>query len=216
MTITSSGLTTIHLPPVVREGGELLCAALEKRRTIREIDSTPITRQQLAKLLWAAFGVNRRTGPFGLAGRTAASASNSQEIDLYVVLENGAYLYDAPNTLLAPVVAGDLRAGALTLGQPQTVGDVLAPIQLIYVVDLDLLIHSAGFQEPGLQDPDVQSSYAFVDTGLIAQNVYLFCAANRLAAWLHNCDRASLARRLKLRAQQRVLFAQSVGYCKQA
>jgi|SRR5271165_270844 len=63
-----------------------------------------------------------------------------------------------------------------------------------------------------LPDPEVQKSYYYVDTGLIAGNVYLFAAAQGLAAWFHNCDTAGLAQRLGLRAEQRVLFAQSIGY----
>jgi nitroreductase len=83
---------------------------------------------------------------------------------------------------------------------------------LIYVVDVDRFTHTRGFQERGLQDSEVQRSYYFVDTGLIAGNVYLFAAAEGLAAWFHNCHRTDLARKLGLRPEQRVLFAQSVGY----
>jgi len=119
-------------------------------------------------------------------------------------------LYDALNNRLAPIVAGDLRVGALTPGQRGVAAN--APVQLIYVVDIHRLTHTVGFQEPGLHDPEVQKSYYYVDTGLIAGNVYLFAAAQGLAAWFHNCDKAGLAQRLGLRAEQRVLFAQSIGY----
>jgi hypothetical protein len=166
--------------------------------------------QLLSNLLWAACGVNRRAGPFGVAGRTAASASNSQEIDLYVATKEGVFLYDALGNQLMPVVAGDLRVAALTPGQRGI--EARAPVQLIYVVDIHRLTHTNGFEEPGLHDPEVQKSYYFVDTGLIAGNVYLFAAAHGLAAWFHNCDRAGLGRELGLRAEQRVLFAQSIGY----
>jgi nitroreductase len=107
-------------------------------------------------------------------------------------------------------VAGDLRPLAIGRGQRSMVTN--APVQIIYVVDVHRLTHTSGFQEPGLQDPEVQKSYYFVDTGLIAGNVYLFAAAHGLACWFHNCDRTGLARKLKLRAEQRVLFAQTVGY----
>ena len=166
--------------------------------------------QLLSNRLWAAWGVNRKIGPFGVPGRTAASASNSQEIDLYVAVREGVYLYNALDHLLAPIVAGDLRTNALTPGQRGI--EAKAPVQLIYVVDVHRLTHTAGFQEPGLQDPEVQKSYYYVDTGLIASNVYLFAASQSLAVWFHNCDKATLTERLGLRAEQRVLFAQSVGY----
>jgi nitroreductase len=108
------------------------------------------------------------------------------------------------------VVGGDQRALAITPGQ---IGMYkLAPVQLIFVADLHKLTNTAGFQEPGLHDPEVQKSYYFVDTGLIAGNVHLFAAASGLAAWFHNCDKARLATALKLEPHQRALFAQSVGY----
>ncbi|HVO04758.1 MAG TPA: nitroreductase family protein [Candidatus Cybelea sp.] len=190
--------------------GSNLHAALEQRRTIREIAPTPLPARLLSQLLWAAWGVNRKNGPFGQPGRTAASASNSQEIDLYVALPEAAYLYDAAEHRLMPVATGDLRQQAMTPGQRHLGGP--APVQLIYVADIHRLANTAGFQEPGLQDPEVQKAYYYVDTGLIAGNVYLFAAAQGLAAWFHNCDRAALAEGLQLRRRQRVLFAQSVGY----
>jgi nitroreductase len=153
--------------------------------------------------------VNRQTGPFRAPGRTAASASNSQEIDLYVALQGGAYLYEALAHRLAPVAAGDLRG--LGMNSRQGVGSK-APVQLIYVADLRRLTHTIGFDEPGLHDAEVQKSYYFVDTGIIAGNVYLFAAAHGLASWFHNCEKQALTERLALRPEQRVLFAHSVGW----
>ena len=90
--------------------------------------------------------------------------------------------------------------------------EVMPPVRLIYVADIDRLANTAGFVEPGLRDPEVQRSYYYVDTGLIAANVYLFAASTGLAAWFHNCDRACLSARLKLRDDQRVLFGQTIGF----
>jgi nitroreductase len=156
-------------------------------------------------LLWAAFGVNRRSGPFGGPGRTAASASNSQEIDLYVALPEGVYLYDAAAHRLDPVVAGDFRRRS---GRRAAAS---APVNIFYVVDIAKYT-KAPFQEPGLKDPEVQKSYYYVATGLIAQNVYLFAASQGLAAHFHNCDKRNTPKEFKLRPDQRVLFAQTVGY----
>jgi hypothetical protein len=206
----SQALLTLQLPLPTKDLGASLGAALEQRKTTREISPTPLPMQMLSNLLWAAWGVNRESGPDGISGRTAASASNSQEIDLYVVLKEGIYRYDAFNHLLAPIVGGDLRATALTPGQRGV--DASAPVQLVYVVDIHRLTHTAGFQEPGLLDPEVRKSYYYVDTGLIAGNVYLFAAAQGLAAWFHNCDKLGLANSLGLGIEQQVLFAQSVGY----
>ena len=201
---------TIHLPVPTDEGGTSVFAAFEQRRTIREISEKPIPMQLLSNLLWSAWGINRKNGPFGSFGRTAASASNSQEIDLYVATQERTYLYDAANNSLEPKAFGDLRFCALTPGQRGVKAN--APLQLIYVVDIHRLTNTTGFQEPGLHDPEVQKSYYYVDTGLIAGNVQLFAAAHGLAAWFHNCDRTNLAQKLDLAKDQRVLFAQSVGY----
>jgi nitroreductase len=198
------------LPPMGPGAEVSVLAALERRRTIRDIASEPLSAPLLSALLWAAFGVNREAGPFGQAGRTAASASNSQEIDVYVALPEGAFLYEPIAHRLKAVSDQDLRRAALTPGQAQAAA--LAPVQMIYVVDLDRLDHTQGFEEPGLHDPEVQKAYSYVDTGLIAGNVHLFAAAEGLAAWFHNCDRPLLAKALGLSSRQRVLFAQSVGH----
>ena len=205
-----NNLPDIQLPRPKLGKAVSIFTALEHRRTTREIRSTTLPAQQLSNLLWAAWGVNRKTGPFGAAGRTAASASNSQEMDVYVARADGAYRYDAASHRLVPVTTEDLRVNALTPGQRGT--NAKAPVQLIYAVDFERLTHTQGFKEPGLHDAEIQKSYYFVDTGLIAANVYLFCAAVGLAAWFHNCDRARLTDKLGLSLQQRVLFAQSVGY----
>jgi hypothetical protein len=207
---SSQVLLPVDLPKPRVEGGKSVSRALQQRQTIREISGKKLSRQMLSNLLWAACGINRKRGPFDTPGRTAASASNSQEIDIYVVTEEGTYLYDAVHHGLVPVVLGDLRPLAIGAGQATLVAG--APIHLIYIVDVNKLSHTTGYQEPGLQDPDIQKSYYFVDTGLIAGNVYLFAASRGLASWFHNCNKPALAEKLKLRADQRVLFGQTVGY----
>jgi len=204
-------LADIELSPPAKDGGASALAALALRQTIREIAAKPLPPQLLSNLLWAAWGVNRQHwGPFGACGRTAASASNSQEILLFVAMKDAVYRYDGLNHRLALVAAGDWRGSALTPHQRNV--DAKAPLQLIFVADLHRLTHTQGFEEPGLHDPEVQKSYYFVDTGLIAGNVYLFAAAEGLAAWFHNCNKVRLHEALGLNLDQRVLFAQSVGY----
>jgi hypothetical protein len=203
-------LRPIDLPKPAPKPGKSMVRALQLRRTTREISDKPLPLRTLSELLWAACGVNRQTGPFGIPGRTAASASNSQEIDVYVALREGTYLYDPFRNRLVPAVAGDLRRFAI--GRGQGGAGAAAPVRLIYVADLDKLAHTSGYREPGLRDPDVQRSYYYVDTGLIAANVYLFAASVGLAAWFHNCDRSGLSAKLGLRVDQHVLFGQTVGY----
>ena len=200
----------IKLPKAAWTRGKPLFDTFRRRRTIREISDKALSLQTLANLVWAAFGINRQKGPFGLKGRTAASASKSQEIAVYVALSEATYRYDPFAHALLPIVSGDLRP--LAIGRGQSNLGCGAAVRLIYVVDVARLSHTEGFSEPGLNDPEVQRSYYYVDTGLIAANVYLFAASLGLAAWFHNCDRAALFKKLGLRGKQRVLFAQTVGY----
>jgi hypothetical protein len=206
--IPSTDLQPIALVPPQTDGGKTVLAALKERKTTRSISDEKLSPQMLSNLLWAAWGVNRKNEPFGQIGRTAASASNSQEIDLYVVMPEGTYLYEAINHRLDPIAAGDLRTkvGAHGQGGPMTI----APVILIYVADIAKYAKSR-LQEPGMKDPEIQKSYYNVATGLIAGNVYLFAASQGLAAWFHNCNKPLLADVLKLRPQQRVLYAQTVA-----
>ena len=192
------------------DNGKSVLKALQQRKTIREISDKELSLQTLSNLLWAACGVNRKKGPFAIPGRTAATASNSQEIDLYVAMQEGIYFYDAFHHKLIPVVAGDLRS--LAIGQGQANFGDKAPVRLIYIVDINKLVNTLGYQEPGLQNPEIQKSYYYVDTGLIAGNVYLFAASQGLASWFHNCNKPALMAKLNLRADQRVLFGQTIGY----
>jgi nitroreductase len=55
--------------------------------------------------------------------------------------------------------------------------------------------------------------YAAIDTGAMAQDVYLYCAAAGLACVVRGLvDREGVARLLRLAPAQRVIAAQSVGY----
>ena len=205
-TSSSPAQEAIMLVKPEADGGKSVLAALKERMTNRNVSAEKLPAQMLSNLLWAAFGVNREEGALrGRTGRTAASASNSQEIDLYVALPEGVYLYEAIPHRLSPVVSGDFRARS---GRRAA---ATAPVNIFYVVDI-AKYSKAPFQEPGLKDPEVQKSYYFVATGLIAGNVYLFAASQGLAAWFHNCDKENTAKMLKLRPDQHVLFAQTVGY----
>jgi hypothetical protein len=202
-------LRPIALPKPTVGRSKSVFTALQKRRTIRSIGDKKLSTQMLSNLLWSACGVNRKKGPFGSPGITAASASNSQEIDLYVAMQEGVYLYDPAAHSLIPVLAEDLRV--LAIGQGQGKVGAKSPVRLLYVADIDKF-SKAGFQEPGLWDLETQKAYYYVDTGLVAGNVYLFASSQGLSTWFHNCNRAELSARLGLRKDQRVLFGQTVGY----
>lgn len=188
------------------DGGKSVLAALWARKTNRNISDQQLPPQMLSNLLWAAFGVNREEASFRKPGRTAASASNSQEIDLYVALPKGIYLYEAIPHRLTPVVTGDYRARS---GRRAA---ATAPVNIFYVVDRTRYDQGPGQPDRNIGNSEVQKSYYYVATGLIASNVYLFAASQGLAAWFHNCDKENIAKALKLRTEQSVLFSQTVGY----
>jgi nitroreductase len=204
--LAQGGLGAITLPKPQKDDGKSVLAALQERKTNRNISERKLAPQMLSNLLWAAWGVNREQASFGKPGRTAPSASNSQEIDLYVALPDGVYLYEAIPHRLSPVVAGDLRARSGRRAAR------VAPVNIFYVADLTRYDEGPGQPDRNIGNPEVQKSYYYVATGLIAQNVCLFCASQGLATWFHNCAKEDTARELKLRAEQRVLFAQTVGY----
>jgi nitroreductase len=184
---------SIELPAPRKTGGMPLMEALAKRATVREFDTTNISIQQLSDLLWASFGVNRPDGR-----RTAPSASNKQEIDIYVLLKNGAFIYDAQNNKLIIVTPEDLRSQAAD----QKFAN--APVQLIFVADL---------AKRGESTEDGKLRTANIDCGYISQNTYLFCTSEGLVTGARgSVNRNVLTPKLKLRVDQRILLAHSVGH----
>lgn len=103
--IGSMNAQDIKLPEPTKTGGMPLMEALAKRSTSRQFASTELTKQQISNLLWAAFGINRPDGK-----RTAPSARNFQETDIYVLMKSGTYIYDAKTNTLNLIVADDLRS----------------------------------------------------------------------------------------------------------
>ncbi len=200
----------IILPAPVRKGGKPLLEALQLRQTHRDISARELPLQVLSNLLWAAFGVNRAQAAFHKPGRTAPSASNSQEIDLYVALKDGVYVYEPVPHQLTPNKPGDFRRLAIYAYAAERTGK--APVNIFYIVDTAHYDLGPDQPDPSIGDPEVQKSYYYTDTGFIAQNIYLFAASEGLATWFHNCDTARIQAAFNLRPTQRVLFAQTVGY----
>lgn len=190
-------LSVMRLPAPQTEGGKPLMQALRLRATARAFAPEALPAQTLANLLWAAWGVNRADS----GKRTAPSARNWQEVDVYVALPSGVFLYDAAANALKPVVAGDLRA--LTGGQ-DFVKD--APVTLVFVADTARMKGAHA---------DDQKALAWADAAFISENVYLFCASEGLATGVRAMvDRDALAKAIKLAPTQMVVFAQSVGFPK--
>ena len=170
---------------------------LKDRSSSRAFSTEKVPLQALADLLWAGFGINRPDS----GKRTAPSARNWQEIDIYVAIADGCYLYVAKSHTLEPILAGDIRP--LT-GRQGIVKNV--PVTFIYVAD---------FSRMGNVGADEKIFYSAADTGFISQNAYLYCASEGLATFVRALiDRPVLAKAMGLRANQRIMLAQSVGYPK--
>jgi SagB-type dehydrogenase family enzyme len=184
----------IKLPAPRTDGGKPLMQALKERNSNRNLSSKEISLQVLADLLWAAFGVNRpETG-----GRTAPSAQNMREIDIYVAKKDGLYLYNASENSLEVILSEDIRSAT---GNQVFVKD--APLNLVYVADYSKMSRVGN-------DKDF---YAAADCGFIAQNVYLFCASFGLATVVRGWfEPEKLKNAMKLRPDQKIILTQTVGY----
>ena len=194
--VLAQDMRSIQLPQPRMTGGKPLMQVLKERRSTREFSSEKLSPQVLSDMLWAAFGINRSSGQ-----RTAPSANNRQEIDIYLASSDGLYLYDAKANSLKQISTEDIRA--LTGSQPY-VKD--AAVNLVYVADLP---------KGGRNDAAAQEFYSGANTGFISQNVYLFCASEGLATVVRAMiDKPALAKAMKLRPDQKIALAQCVGYPK--
>lgn len=184
---------TISLPKPDLGRGKLFMRAVAERKSTREFRAGTLPAETLGNLLWVAFGINRPEN----AHRTAPSAMNSQEIDLYVVLPEAVYVYDATNHALKFVQSGDLRAAIN--GQPYGRD---AAVMLLFVAEKSRMTRAK---------PETRSFYAAFDAGCICQNVYLFCASEGLGSVVFDLARAPVATALKLSDTQEIIMAQAVG-----
>ena len=185
----------IKLPTPNKSGGKPLMTVLNERKSSRDFSEKILPNQQLSNLLWAAWGYNRADK------RTAPSSQNKQEMDIYVALASGCYLYDARKNELVLVVKQDLREKT---GKQDFVKN--APVNIIFVADK---------RKMAQQDEQSMLQTAYINTGFISQNIYLYCASEGLAtvirAWV---DKAALALEMKLHDQQEIIVCQTVGYPK--
>ncbi len=177
--------------------GNPLMQLLAKRSSAREFSSEPLPVNILSNMLWAGAGINRpETGK-----RTAPTANNRQEIDIYVATAAGLYLYDAKSNLLKPILPDDIRG--LTGAQAYVKE---AAVNLIYVAD---------YSKMGSPSDEVKNTYASAGAGFISENVYLYCTSEGLSTVVRAMiDRPALAKVMGLQPDQRILLAQSVGYPK--
>ena len=185
----------IKLPPPQVDKGKPLMQALKSRQSLRNIAPDKLPLQEFANVLWAACGINRPEN----GKRTAPTASNMQEIDVYVAQAEGLYLYDAKEHSLTPILKEDIRPFAGKQNFVQT-----APVVLIYTADFDKMTRGTD---------ETRAFYSATDSGFISQNVYLYCASEGLATVVIGMvDKSQLQEKMKLRPAQRVILTQPIGY----
>jgi nitroreductase len=194
VTVFAEDLKPIGLSAPEMGRGKLLMQALKERQSNRDFSDKELPLNIISNLLWAASGVNRPD-----SGKlTAPTAKNWQEVDIYVAMREGLYLYNPKKHILEPVIAKDIREFTGLQGFTAR-----APLDLIYVVDYS---RTDGNQEG-------KEFYSIVDVGFVSQNVYLFCASENLATvvlgWV---DKPALAKIMNLRKDQKIILTQPVGY----
>lgn len=187
--------TDIQLSKPDMTSGKLLMAALNERSSHREFTETELSPAHLSGLLWAACGINRPES----GKRTAPSAMNWQDVQVYVFLKSGIYLYIEKEHKLALIKTGDFRSDA---GQQDFVGT--APVNLIYVSDYRRMTKASE---------EDKEFYSGINTGFISQNVYLYCASEGLNTVIRAyVDREALHQLMGLKPGQHVVAGQTVGY----
>ena len=185
----------IKLPEPKKSGGMPLMETLNKRHSNRKFANKELSNQQLSNLLWAAFGFNRAEK------RTAPSSLNHQEIQIYVTLKSGFYLYDAKNNKLIQKGKNDIRKNT---GEQDYVAT--APLNLVYV---------ANFADNPKINKEDNLNTSYVNTGFISQNVYLYCTSEGLTTVARGyVNRDALKKTLKLHKENVVIISQSVGFAK--
>lgn len=188
----------IKLPkPNLNRTGTVM-KALSERHSTREFASKALNLSDLSDLLWAANGINRSDS----GKRTAPSALNKQDVDVYVILPEGSYLYDAKNHQLILVSEGDYR-DAVAGGQNFVKA---APLSLVLVSDV------SRFGDAQKTQNQVVGA---LDVGIVSQNISLFCSVAKLATVPRgSMDAAQLKKVLKLKDAQIPMLNHPVGYFK--
>jgi SagB-type dehydrogenase family enzyme len=192
--VTAEDLKPGKLPEPQLTIGKPLMEVLKARKSSRDFKRDSLPVQTMSNLLWAACGINRPEA----GKRTAPTARNKQEIDVYVATAKGVFLYDAKNHSLELILSEDIRAKC---GTQEYVKDV--PVNLVFVADYTRMTERTEAENQAL---------SWADTGFISQNVYLYCASEGLATVIRALiDRDELAKVMKLRPEQKITLSQSVG-----
>jgi hypothetical protein len=194
LTVLAQEQKEIKLPAPQKEIGKPLMQVLNSRKSIRTFASTPLPFQEISNILWAAFGINREDGK-----RTAPSSRNIQDIDIFVFIPEGVFLFNAKDNKLVPISPEDLREMTGTQDYVKS-----APLNLVYVSDQSKMGKASS------EDKFITSG---ADAGFIAQNVYLYCASQNLGTVIRaSVEKKPLGEKLNLKPDQIIVLSQTVGF----
>lgn len=186
---------TITLPEPDKVGGAPLMKAISDRKSSRAYRPQALSDQMISDLVWVSAGINRPEK----GGITIPTAMGSKEIDVYVMTDKGVFFYKSGSHQLIPVEKGDHRSIA---GKQEFAAQ--APVTLFFVAD-----HAR--MKP--KDEEARNSFGAMTAAYASENVYLYCASKGLATVVRAAiDKDALSALLKLRPEQKLLLAQSVGY----
>jgi len=195
---------TIKLPVVEKDMAFPLMQSLAQRRSVRRWEDRPISRQDISNLLWAACGITKEAKGKAKSKRTAPSACNAQEIRIFVLIPEGVFKYDEVEHGLIQIHDKDEREHIGTQKMMKS-----APMGLVYVADLSRMT------SPYFRSDEAKRLSAWVDTGFISQNVYLYCtAAGMGSVALLLINRDNLREALRLKEHEKIVMTQAVGYLK--
>lgn len=183
------------LPPDISRGFPIM-QALQHRASATGFSSEALSAQDLSDIIWAGNGINRPAN----GRRTAPSALNSQDIDIYVIMENGAYFYNHISHELELISLGDYRN--LVTGRQVSMAN--APVMLVLVTDISRF--------PG-GDSAMKLRWGAMDAGIVSQNISVACAGLGLATRPRaSMDIERLRQLLKLTNDQHPMLNHPVGY----
>ena len=184
--------TSIPAPRIKK--GPAIIGIFNNRQSTSNYDSRPLSKQDLADLLWCAMGKNRDDGKL-----TAPTASNKQEVRLFVFDAEGVSEYLPQSHELKQVAKGDNRD--LVAGHQDFVKT--APVSLVIVADMDKF----GGTEPR------QLTMATVDVGIVCENISVAAAGLGLASRPRGTmDSEGIRKLLDLNENQIPIMNNVVGY----
>lgn len=190
----------VQLPDPLMDNQVTLIQALQNRHSTREYTDKAIPDNVLSTVLWAACGINRP----GEGKITAPSAINVQDILVYVVRQDGTYLYQPKDNSLQKVSSKDLRTAVA--GRQSFAAS--APVSLLLVSNHNKFPQQSSY--------DAKVRMGVVDAGYVSENICLACSALGLNTVPRmTMDTEALKKELGLDDNYDLVLNSQIGYPKE-